>query len=79
MHTDRMLLRRVAGTDLDWLARLHGDPAVMRFIGDGKPVPREVVVTQTLPAILREYASRARACPYLPRGLAGLPGRCGAR
>jgi RimJ/RimL family protein N-acetyltransferase len=53
--TDRMVLRRFAEADLHWLAELHGDPAVMRYIDDGKPVPREVVASQTLPDILREY------------------------
>lgn len=45
----------MTSADLDWLARLHGDPLVMRYIDDGKPVPRAVVVRQTLPTILREY------------------------
>ncbi len=61
-RTSRMLLRPMAGTDAGWLARLHGDRRVMRFIDDGKPVPRSVIVAQTLPAILREYA-------VLPDGL----------
>lgn len=52
--TDRLSLRRFAPTDLDDLAALHGDPAVMRFI-DGEPVPREVVAARTLPEILAEY------------------------
>src|SRR5258705_8833899 len=50
-----MLPRHMTEADLDWLARLHGHPRVMRYIDDGKPVPRAVVVRQTLPAILREY------------------------
>jgi RimJ/RimL family protein N-acetyltransferase len=41
---------------------LHGDAAVMRFIDDGRPVPRDVVERETLPAILREYST-------LPAGL----------
>jgi RimJ/RimL family protein N-acetyltransferase len=55
-HQNRQaLLKHMTDADLDWLARLHGDPRVMRYIDDGKPVPRAVVVRQTLPAILREY------------------------
>ena len=55
IESGRMLLRRMTGADLDWLARLHGDLRVMRYIDDGKPVQRAVVVELTLPAILREY------------------------
>jgi RimJ/RimL family protein N-acetyltransferase len=53
--TNRMLLRRFAPQDLEWLAELHGDPAVMRYVEDGRPVPHEVVAAQTLPAVLSEY------------------------
>jgi RimJ/RimL family protein N-acetyltransferase len=48
-----VILRRFTAADVDALAALHGDPAVMRYIDD--PVPRSVVITGTLPAILREY------------------------
>jgi RimJ/RimL family protein N-acetyltransferase len=48
-------LRRFTSGDLADLAALHGDPEVMRHIDDGRPVPRAVVETETLPAILREY------------------------
>ncbi len=48
-----MILRRFTAADVDVLAVLHGDAAVMRYI-DG-PAPRSVVATETLPAILREY------------------------
>lgn len=50
-----MLLRQMTGGDLDWLARLHGDRRVMRYIGDGEPVPRTEIAARTLPAMLREY------------------------
>jgi hypothetical protein len=60
--TERMLLRRFTDADLDWLAALHGDPAVMRYIDDGKPVAAAVVAAETLPAILRDYVE-------LPDGL----------
>lgn len=49
-----MRLRRFTAADADALAELHGDAAVMRYIDT--PVPRRVVTTETLPAILREYA-----------------------
>ncbi|HEX6360508.1 GNAT family N-acetyltransferase [Actinophytocola sp.] len=51
-----MILRRFTAADADALAALHGDAAVMRHIDDGRPVPADVVVRETLPAILREYA-----------------------
>jgi RimJ/RimL family protein N-acetyltransferase len=60
--TPRLLLRRLTGADLDWLTALHGDPAVMRYIDEGEPVPAEVIATQTLPGILAEY-------DQLPEGL----------
>nr|WP_145797126.1 GNAT family N-acetyltransferase [Kitasatospora atroaurantiaca] len=50
-----MVLRRFTEADADDLAALHGDPAVMRYIDDGRPVPRPVVERETLPGILRDY------------------------
>lgn len=32
LQTERLRLRRLRADDLDWLARLHGDPEVMRFV-----------------------------------------------
>ncbi|HEX4790003.1 MAG TPA: GNAT family N-acetyltransferase [Actinospica sp.] len=55
LETERLRLRRFTIADLDELAALHGDPAVMRFIDDGRPVTRERVAGETLPAILRAY------------------------
>jgi len=51
-----VILRPFTAADLDDLAALHGDPEVMRYIDDGRPVPRAAVEHETLPAILREYA-----------------------
>ncbi|ONK13333.1 GNAT family N-acetyltransferase [Streptomyces sp. MP131-18] len=53
--TARLRLRRLTPADADALAALHGDPAVMRHIDDGRPVPPDVVARETLPALLREY------------------------
>jgi len=63
--TERMLLRRFTDADLDWLAALHGDPRVMRYIDDGLPVTRPVVADETLPAILREYGELPDGLGYL--------------
>jgi RimJ/RimL family protein N-acetyltransferase len=51
-----VILRPFTAADLDDLAALHGDPEVMRYLDDGRPVPRAAVEHETLPAILREYA-----------------------
>jgi RimJ/RimL family protein N-acetyltransferase len=61
-RTDRLLLRRFTAGDVEDLVALHGDAAVMRFIDDGRPVPREIVASRTLPAIIAEYST-------LPAGL----------
>ncbi|MFI7675789.1 GNAT family N-acetyltransferase [Actinophytocola sp. NPDC049390] len=43
-----MILRRFTAADADPLARLHGDPAVMRYVDP--PESRAVVESSTLPA-----------------------------
>jgi len=55
LATQRMLVRRFTQADAGWLAALHGDPAVMRYIDDGRPVPAAVIAAETLPAILGDY------------------------
>ena len=50
-----MLLRRADADDLDDIAALHGDPQVMRFIDDGRPVPREVVRERDLSWLTADY------------------------
>ena len=60
-----MVLRQMTGADLDWLARLHGDRRVMRYIDDGEPVPRSEVAAQTLPAMLRDYDELPPGLGYL--------------
>jgi RimJ/RimL family protein N-acetyltransferase len=55
LETPRLLLRRFTEADVDRLASLHGDPEVMRYIDDARPVPRATIADVTLPAILREY------------------------
>jgi RimJ/RimL family protein N-acetyltransferase len=55
LTTQRMLIRQFNEADAGWLAALHGDPAVMRYIDDGQPVPPAVVADTTLPGILDDY------------------------
>lgn len=49
------MLRRLTESDVDNLVELDGDPAVMRFLTNGRPTPREVVERELLPRLLREY------------------------
>lgn len=62
IETARLMLRRFTVGDAEALADLYGDPQVMRYIDDGKPVPREVTVNRSLPEILER-------CAQLPAGL----------
>ncbi|MEV6521927.1 GNAT family N-acetyltransferase [Longispora sp. NPDC051575] len=55
LETDRLTLRRFAPSDVDHLVALDGDPAVMRFLTNGRPTPRATVEDEVLPAILRGY------------------------
>ncbi|MBV1859223.1 MAG: GNAT family N-acetyltransferase [Nannocystaceae bacterium] len=55
LHTARLHLRRITDANLDDLVTLDSDPAVMRFISDGKPTPRQVY-TDTLLARMKAYA-----------------------
>ncbi|NUW39025.1 GNAT family N-acetyltransferase [Nonomuraea rhodomycinica] len=53
LTTDRLLLRRFTEDDADLLFELHNDPEVMRHLNGGRPVPREVITGETLPAFIR--------------------------
>lgn len=41
--TDRLVLRPFQAGDIDTMAALLGDPAVMRYVGNGEPLDREAV------------------------------------
>lgn len=56
LETDRLTMRPFTPGDADLLCELVGDPVVMRYLTDGRPTPREVVETETLPRILDVYA-----------------------
>ncbi|MFD7731388.1 GNAT family N-acetyltransferase [Kitasatospora phosalacinea] len=62
LRTDRLALRRFSPADLPAVTALCGDPEVMRYIDDGRPVPPGRVADELLPGLLREYAE-------LPDGL----------
>jgi RimJ/RimL family protein N-acetyltransferase len=55
LETERLVLRRFTGADVDNLFDLDSDPEVMRFLTGGKPTPREVIRDETLPRILHYY------------------------
>ena len=40
-ETERMLFRRFEQSDLDELARISADVAVIRYVGNGQPLSRE--------------------------------------
>ncbi|MFE1317541.1 GNAT family N-acetyltransferase [Kitasatospora phosalacinea] len=62
LRTDRLALRRFSPADLPAVTALCGDPEVMRYIDDGRPIPPGRVADELLPGLLREYAE-------LPDGL----------
>ena len=55
LETDRLLLRRFTEADVHNLVELDSDPAVMRFLTNGRPTPREVIERDTLPRIISCY------------------------
>ena len=58
LETERLMLRRFTPEDVDNLARLDGDPAVMRYLTGGKPTPRETIANEALPRTLEDYQRR---------------------
>ena len=74
LETPRLSLREFRAEDADNLYRLHRDPRVMRYIGDGS-VGTRASVAMTLARAANQYRNypgqcRARATP--------VPGRSGA-
>ncbi|HET9138898.1 GNAT family N-acetyltransferase [Actinophytocola sp.] len=55
LETERLVLRRFTEADVDDLADLNSDPAVLRFLTGGRPVPRAEVRGGLLPRILADY------------------------
>jgi RimJ/RimL family protein N-acetyltransferase len=52
VETGRLVLREFVESDVDLLAWLLGEPRVMRYIEDGKPVSRADVERVVLPKVL---------------------------
>ena len=55
LRTDRLILRRFTGGDVENLVSLDADPEVMRLLTGGRPTPRKAVVDELLPRLLGEY------------------------
>ncbi len=55
LETDRLLMRRFTGADLDNLFELDSDPEVMRFLNGGEPTSREFIQHDFLPRLLSYY------------------------
>lgn len=55
LETERLVLRRLTGDDVDDLVELDSDPEVMHFITGGRPTPRSEIEDDFLPAILGYY------------------------
>jgi RimJ/RimL family protein N-acetyltransferase len=83
IETSRLRLRPFRETDLDDLARLNADPAVVRYLGSGKPLSRDETWRQIAAVVghreLRGYTALAiedrasgaflgRSGPWFPEG-----------
>lgn len=55
LETERLVLRRFTGDDVDELVELDGDPDVMHYINGGRPTPRDEIENDYLPAFLGYY------------------------
>ena len=55
LETERVVLRRFTVDDVELLLALDNDPAVMRYINGGLPMPRAEIVDETIPAFLGYY------------------------
>ena len=68
-ETDRLVVRRLRPDDLDDFAALCGDPAVVRYMDDGRPLSREQT-QQWIDVSLANYRERGWGC----FGVAAKPG-----
>ena len=56
LETARLVLRDKDASDLDFLAGLHADARVMRWIGDGATYPREEIEARLARVLVLEHA-----------------------
>jgi RimJ/RimL family protein N-acetyltransferase len=57
MNTARLVLRRFTPDDVELLVTLNGDPEVMRYLGNGRPMSRAAVMAKELPRVLAVHGS----------------------
>lgn len=57
LETERLLVRRFGPDDLEPFAALCADPRVMRYVGDGRPLPRSEV-ERWIAVCQQKYADR---------------------
>jgi RimJ/RimL family protein N-acetyltransferase len=55
LETDRLVLRRFTGADVDAVVDLDSDPEVMRYLTGGQPTSRELVREEIIPRWLAYY------------------------
>ena len=59
LTTDRLVLRRLTMADEDNLVELNSDPDVLFYINGGRPIPREEIRDDYLPAAMSYYSRYA--------------------
>jgi RimJ/RimL family protein N-acetyltransferase len=57
LETERLRLRRVVPSDLDWLVELDADPEVTRYTSYSQPTSRRRYETEILPRWFAHYAA----------------------
>ena len=77
IEAERIILRRIMPSDLDYFVRIHADPDVARYIGAGNPRPR-AETERWLDDVLESYARANLGQLAVVRKTDGaLLGRCG--
>jgi ribosomal-protein-alanine N-acetyltransferase len=77
IESERLILRRIEQADFEFFARIHADPIVARYLGNGKP--RSIQKTQALLERLFENYESLELGPLavLRKSDGVLIGRCG--
>ncbi len=77
LESERLILRPIMPTDLDYFATIHADPDVARYIGAGNPRPRDET-ERWLSDILHSYAqSNLGQLAVMRKDDGVVIGRCG--
>jgi RimJ/RimL family protein N-acetyltransferase len=77
IESERLILRRITPDDLAFYTRIHGDPSVSRYLGNGRPRTAEES-SAWLDLVLSNYADLGLGALAVVRKSDGaLIGRCG--